>query len=285
MRLIVVAAGDDAVMGATTQQAKRGARRAEDSKPVEALARLGLAARGLIYVVIGLIALQIAFGGGGKADRGGALAAIRDQPFGKLLLVVAAVGFAGYAAWRLLQAAIGHQDADDEKKRVVKRAGSLARGLLYASFAVSTLTFVTSGGGNDKTKPLTARALALPGGQVLVFLVGVAVVGGGVYMAYRGIAKKFEKNLDLSSAAPTTRTIATRSGTVGLLGRGLVFVLLGGFLIDAAVTFDSKKAKGLDAALKTLAQQTFGTVLLIVAALGLLAFGAWSFVEARYRKV
>lgn len=272
-------------MGTSTQQAKSKARQAGDSKPVEGLARLGLAARGLVYVVIGLLALQIAFGGGGKADRSGALAAIRDQPFGEVLLVVLVIGFAGYAAWRLLQAAAGHQDEEDEKKRIVKRLGSLARGVLYASFAVTTLTFVTSGGSKDKTTPETARALGLPGGQVLVFLVGAAVIGGGIYMAYRGITTKFEKRLDLGSASPTTRTVATRVGTAGLVGRGLVFVLIGGFLIDAAVTFDPKKAKGLDAALKTLAQQAFGSVLLIVAALGLLAFGAWSFVEARYRKV
>lgn len=261
---------------------EKAARQAKDSKPVEALARLGLAARGLVYVVIGLLAVQVAVGKGGEADRNGALGAIRKQPFGEVLLVVLAIGFAGYAAWRLLEAAVGHQD-DEGGKKVVKRLGSLARGLLYGSFAVTTLTFVSSGGSQDKTRPLTARVMAMTGGQLLVGAAGVAVIGGGLYMAYRGLKKKFLKKLTLPT--PTSRSLAERLGTAGLVGRGLVFCLIGGFLVDAAVTFDPNKAKGLDAALKTLAQQAFGTVLLLVAALGLLAFGAWSFVEARYRDV
>ncbi len=261
---------------------EKAARQAKDSKPVEALARLGLAARGLVYVVIGLIAVQIAVGKGGEADRNGALGAIRKQPFGQVLLVVLAVGFAGYAAWRLLEAAVGHQDEQGGKK-LMKRLGSLVRALLYGSFAITTLTFVSSGGSQDRTRPLTARVMAMTGGQLLVGAAGVAVIGGGLYMAYRGLSRKFLKKLTLPS--PTSRTLAKRLGTAGLVGRGLVFCLIGGFLVEAAVTFDPKKAKGLDAALKTLAQQAFGTVLLLIAALGLLAFGAWSFVEARYRDV
>ena len=268
----------------SAQQAKSAARQAEGSTAVEGLARLGLAARGLVYAVIGLIALQIAFGGGGKADRNGALGAIKEQPFGQVLLVILAVGFAGYAAWRFLQAAVGHTD-EDGTKRTVKRLGSLARGVFYASFAVTTLRFVTAGGSNDKTKPLTARAMALTGGQLLVGLIGVGVIGGGLYLAYRGLTKKFLKRLDLAGASAGTRTVAERVGIAGLVGRGLVLCLLGGFLLDAAITFDPNKAKGLDAALKTLAQQAFGTVLLVIAALGLLAFAAWSFVESRYRRI
>lgn len=269
----------------TASETKSAARQAEGSKPVEALARLGLAARGLIYTVIGILAVKVAFGRPGKADRNGALAAIKGQPFGGLLLVVLAIGFAGYATWRLLEAAVGHHDAEEGRKRTVKRFGSLARGVLYASFAVTTLRFVTSGGGSDKTKPLTARLMAVTGGQLLVGLIGAAVIGGGLYMAYRGISKKFLKRLDLGSASASTRTVCERIGVAGLVGRGVVFCLLGWFLIQAAVAFDPNKAKGLDAALKTVAQEPFGQFLLAAAAAGLLAFGAWSFVEARYRKV
>ena len=272
-------------MTAPTQQAKSTARKVESSKPVELLARLGLAARGLVYLVIGILALKIAFGHGAKADRNGALGAIKAQPFGSFLLVVLAIGFAGYALWRLLEAAVGHQDAEEGKERTVRRLGSLGRGVLYASFAVTTLRFVSSGGGNDKTKPATARLMGVTGGQFLVGLIGAVVIGGGLYMAYRGIAKKFVKRLDFGSASASVRKACERIGVAGLVGRGLVFCLLGGFLIQAAVTFYPNKAKGLDAALKTLAQEPFGQFLLVVAAAGLLAFGAWSFVEARYRKV
>jgi hypothetical protein len=278
-------AGDLACMTTSVQRAKGTARHTAASKPVKGLARFGLASRGLVYIVIGLLALQIALGRGGRADRNGALAAIKDQPLGGALLIALAVGFAGYAGWRLLQAAVGHRDVEQSRKRAVERIGSLVRAAVYASFARTTVEFITAGGGHDETRPLTARVMTLPGGRLLVGLVGLAVVGSGLYMAYRGIAKKFLERLDLASASATMRQLATLSGLVGQAGRGLVFCLLGGFLIESAITFDPDKAKGLDAALKTLASQPFGQLLLAASAVGLLAFGMWSFVEARYRKV
>ncbi|MDP9182448.1 MAG: DUF1206 domain-containing protein [Actinomycetota bacterium] len=272
-------------MSAAVDEAKSAARQAEDSKPVEGLARFGLGARGVVYTVIGLLALQIAVQGRGKADRDGALAAIKDKPFGGTLLVVLAIAFAGYACWRLLQGVVGHRDEDAGAKRTAKRISSLVRAVLYAFFAVSTLRFLASGPTDDKAKPFTARALALPGGQVIVALLGLAIIGGGLYAAYRGVRTKFLKRLDLGTASSTTRTVVQRIGIAGLVGRGLVLCLLGGFLFAAAVTFDPDKAKGLDEALKTLAAEPYGQFLLLGAAICLLAFGAWSFVEARYRKV
>ncbi len=147
--------------------------------------------------------------------------------------MVLAIGFAGYAAWRLPKAAVGHQDEKGGKK-VVKRLGLLARGLLYASFAGTTLAFVSSGGSHDKTEPRTAGVMAMTGGQLLVGAAGVVAIGGGLYVAHHGLSKKFLKKLTLPSA--TSRTLAERLGTAGLVGRGLVFCLLGGFLVDAAVT-------------------------------------------------
>lgn len=272
-------------MASTAQQAKSTARQVEDSKPVEGFARFGFTARGVVYLLIGLLAAQVAVGGGGKADRHGALAAIKEQPLGATLLLLLTVGFAGYGGWRLLQAAVGQRDADAGWKRTMKRLGSLARGLLYASFAVSTLRFITSDAGSDKTKPFTARLMAVPSGQMLVGLLGLAVIGGGLYMAYRGLARKFLKRLALGSTSALTRKLTVGIGVAGLIGHGLVFCLLGGFLVQAAVTFDPAKAKGMDAALKTLASADFGPFLLLAAALGLFAYGAWSFVEARYRTV
>jgi hypothetical protein len=273
-------------MTTSTRTAKQAAREAEDSKPVKGLARFGLTGRGVVYVVLALVTLQVALGRGGRADRDGALAQVKERPFGNTLLVVLALAFAGYAVWRLLEAAVGHRDADQGKERVVKQIGSLARAVLYGSFAVSTFRFVlTSAVGHDKTKPLTARAMALPGGRVAVGLVGVAVVGGGLFMVYRALRRKFLDKLDLASASARVQKAAESLGLAGLASRGLVLALIGGFLLQAAVTFDPKKAKGLDAALKSLAGHPFGPLLLVAAAAGLLAFGLWSFVEARYRKV
>lgn len=263
---------------------KHAARKAEDSDVVSALARLGLVSRGVVWLVVGLLALQVAFGGQAQADKNGALAAIKDKPFGGLLLVVLVVGFLGYTAWRLLEGAVGHRD-EDGSKRLLKRASSGVRGAIYLGLAGSTAKFLVSGGGQDKTEPLTARVLATTGGQTAVFVIGTGFVIGGLVMAFRAFSQEFEDNLKTGDMPEWLRHATKGIGTAGLASRGLVFSLIGGFLLRAAVTFDPDKAKGLDGSLKTLAGQPFGPALLSVMALGLLAFSLWSFLEARYRKI
>lgn len=272
-------------MTATAERAKRGAREVQDSKPVEGLARLGLLGRGLIYVVMGLLALEVALGGSARADKHGALEALRDQPLGGALLVVLAVSFAGYALWRLLEAAVGRRD-EDGFKRTRKRLLSLARATLYVVLATTIVRFlVDDRSERDKTEPRTAQVLALTGGRSAVGLIGAVVVGGGLYMAYRGAAEKFLRHLDLSGAPHAVRAVVPVLGKVALVGRGLIVVLIGSFLLQAAVTFNADKANGLDASLKSLAGAPFGMALLLVAVVALLTYGLWSFIEARYRKV
>jgi len=260
------------------------AREAQDSQTVDWLARLGLASRGVIWLIVGLLAVQVARGNSTHADKNGALHAIADKPFGEVLLVVLAVGFLGYASWRLLEGAVGQRDEQDDRKRWAKRLASLFRGGVYLFLAGSTAKFLFSQSGSDKTKPLTARVMAEPGGRVLVFAVGAGLVIGGIAMAVRGIKQKFEKLIEGWKMPDGLRTTTKVVGTAGLVSRGFVFALIGFFLIDAAYRFDPQKAKGLDASLKTLAGQPFGQVLLFAAAVGLLAFAVWSFIEARYRK-
>jgi fumarate reductase subunit D len=266
-------------------ETKRVAKKAENSTAVEALARLGLASRGVVWLVVGLLAVQVALGDQAKADKNGALQAIADKPFGHLLLVVLVVGFLGYAAWRLLEAAVGHTDADEGRERWTKRGASLFRGAVYLSLAISTLTFLSSGGGKDNTRPLTARVMSATGGRVLVFAVGAGVVIGGLVIGYRAFQQKFEDKLDVGSMPAWLRSATSVVGTAGLVSRGLVFALLGSFLVDAAVRFNPDKAKGLDATLKAVAHQPFGRLLLFLAALGLVAFAVWSFIEARFRRI
>jgi hypothetical protein len=273
-------------VAAPGRTAKRAARDAEDSKPVEGMARFGLCGRGLVYLVVGLIALQVAFGHHGRADKNGALAAIRDKPLGGVLLVALAVAFTGYAGWRLLQAATGHRDEDDERKRAAKRVASLARGALYASFAYTTVRFlVTSQEGRDRTEPLTARVMSWTGGQTLVFCVGAALLVSGGYLVFRGVTQKFLDHLDLRGAPRAAELGAATVGLVGMASRGVLVGLVGVFLVRAAVTYDPDEAKGLDASLKSLADAPLGGLLIGVVGSGLVAFGLWSFLEARYRKV
>ena len=270
---------------AAGEDLKQAAQQAEDSEAVAWLARLGLVSRGIVWLVIGLLALSVAAGNQEKTDRNGALRAIAEQPLGEVLLLVLVVGFLGYAAWRGLSAAVGHRDQAEPQKRWRKRAVSASRAVLYTGFAVSTLTFLLQGGGGqDNTAPMTARVMSHTGGRSLVFAVGVAVVIGGLATAVRGARRKQEDRLEGYRVPQALRKPVIIVGVVGLVGRGLVIALIGSFLVKAAVQFKPDEAKGLDAALKTVAEQAYGRGLLFAAALALVAFALWSFVEAAYRE-
>jgi H+/Cl- antiporter ClcA len=265
----------------TAETLKHVAREAEDSDAAAWGARAGLVARGLLWLVVGLLAANLALGGGGRADKQGALAAIRDQPFGKVLLVVLAAAFAAHAAFRLLEGTVGRRDEQDERKRWLKRAWSLCRVGIYGFLAGSTITFLLHGGGSQSAKRPTADAMGLPGGRWIVGLVGAGVVAVGLVMAFKGVRQDFTDKLRLPGGS--MRTVVERTGTVGLAGRGLVYALVGSFLVEAAWTYDPDKAKGLDEGLRSLAGDPLGEVLLSLAVAGMLAFALWSFLEARYR--
>lgn len=273
-------------------------RRAGDSRWTEWAARLGFAGRGVIYLIIGVLALQIATGDnqGREADRKGALQEVADKPFGGALLVVLAVGIAGYALWRFSNAAWGERSESDEKKRTVKRLSSAGKGVLYLAFLASVISVLVGrgrggdgsgggGGGEQQATTWTAKVLGWPSGRLLVAAAGVAIVAGAGYMIYRGIRRKFEKHLDEGRMGPTTRRVVPVVGAVGLSARGVVFGLAGLLLIKAAADFDPNEAKGVDGTLRTIAAQPYGQILLVAAALGLVAFGVYSFVEARWRRL
>lgn len=264
----------------STGHVKQQARRAEASDVATWGARAGLLARGLLWLVVGLLAVNIALGGGGNADKNGALAALRDQPFGRLLLVVLAAAFAAHALFRLLEGTVGRREEEDDGKMWLKRAWSLCRVGVYGFLAYSCVHFLVAGGTSKKASGPTARIMELPAGRTLVGLVGTAIVVAGIVQAVRGLRQDFTDKLALPTG--TMRAVVKRVGAAGLVGRGLVYALVGSFLVQAAVTFDPEKAKGLDEALKTLAGQAFGTPLLLLAAAGLVSFAAWSFLEARY---
>ena len=262
--------------------------RAAHSPWIEGLARAGLVARGLLYVVVGVLALQVASGRKDQhADKRGALAAIARQPLGKVLLMAVAVGFAGYALWRFLSAFLDTEGDGSDAKGWVKRAGDLGRGLLYAGFFAGALRIVTGSSGDDQTREvdLTAKILHAPWGRVAVVLVASAIICGGLYNGHRALSKKYRKNLKVAQMSATTRSCVTGIATVGMAARMVVFVLIGAFLIRAAVYYDPNEAVGVDGALKRLADRPYGPWLLAVVAVGLFTFGLYSLLEARYRRV
>jgi hypothetical protein len=257
------------------------------SRQFEWLARAGLLARGAIYAIIGVLAVKLALGDGGKAtNQQGALQTIAKQPFGKALLVLMAVGLAGYAIWRLVRAAVGHgpESSDDTKERIDGLASGIGYALLCVT-AVSILIGSGAGGGSGSPGKTTGGVLGWPGGQLLVGIAGVVIVGVGLQQGYKGIKKKFLEHAKTEEMSEGVERGFTALGVAGHLARMVVFALIGYFLVRAAIDYDPDKAVGLDGALKALGQASYGPFLLGVVATGLIAFAAYSAADARYRRV
>jgi hypothetical protein len=260
-------------------------REAGESKWVDRLARIGLAARGLVYLIIAVLAGQVAFGNRGQqADQKGAFQTLAQNGWGKAVLWVAVVGFLGYALWLVTDALWGHRGEPERRKRVAARAESAGKVVFYVFLAILALRILTSGNsGGGET--ITAKVLGMPGGQVLVAVAGAAVIGIAAVQVWRGVKASFARRLDLARLSPVARRGVVAFGRVGYIARGIVFALVGILVIAAALTFDPNKARGFDAALRELAGQPYGPWLLTAIAVGLACFGAYSFAEARYRRL
>ena len=256
---------------------------------VRVTARAGLVARGVLYLVVAALSLQVAGGDGHeRADKEGAFETIARQPFGRLLLVVLAAGFAAYAVWRFVQAVVGAGMEGARTPGWAKRLVYVGRGLVYAGLFVPTLHFLCGSeqeAASGREVDVTARVMKLPLGRWAVGAVGVGVVVGGLYVGYRGLGRKYRERLETGRMSARTERIVTGVATVGMVSRMVVFALVGTFLVRAAVRFDPREAVGVDGALRRLAGQPHGPWLLVLVAVGLLAFGVFSLVEARYRQV
>jgi len=265
------------------------ARRAGRSVWVERLGRAGLAAKGISFGIVAVLAILVAVDAGGKTtDRQGALRTVAGEPFGRFLLIVLAVGFAAYTVWRLAQAFLDRDDEGSGAKGLAKRATYLGRAAIYAGLFVTTLSILLGedrGSGSGSEDQATAGVLDWPAGRWLVAAAGIVVAGVGLYNAYRGLSRKFEDKLKRGEMSPAERRWVGRIGTIGLLARAVVFGLVGWFLVKAAVEYDPKETIGLDGALAKLAQASYGHWLLAAVAVGLLAYGAFSLAEARYRDI
>jgi uncharacterized protein DUF1206 len=262
-------------------------RRAGQSPWVERLGRLGLVAKAVLYAVIGILAIRVALGGREESpDKGGALRTIAEQPFGKGLLVLLALGLAAYTLWRLAQAILDRDSEGEGLKGLTKRAGSLAKAAWYGTLCgltVSTLVGNGSGGGNEQQQ--TAGVFDRPGGRYLVYAAGIAFVAAAAFNGWRAVTCKFNKKLKTGEMGDAEEKAATGVGILGHLARMIVFGLIGAFLLEAAWTFDPKEARGLDGALLELSQEPYGGLLLGAVAVGLLCYALYCFVQARYRRI
>jgi hypothetical protein len=255
-------------------------------------ARTGLVAKGVSYGIVGIVAIALALGVGGKAtDRSGALELLAQNGFGKALLAALAIGFGAYALWRFVQAVADREDDDGAKgvaKRLGKAAGYVGRGAIYAGLAFTTAKLLTGADEkpqNQKARETTAGVFDWPAGRWLVGLAGLAILGAGLWNAYRGLSTKFEDKWQTGKMSRAERIWGVRAGVVGHLARAVVFGLVGVFLTKAALEYAPKEAIGLDGALQKLAQASYGPVLLGLTAAGLIAYGIYCLVDARYRDV
>ncbi|MEG5063323.1 DUF1206 domain-containing protein [Microcoleus sp. B3-A4] len=256
----------------------------------ERLARLGYASKGLVYFIVGFLAAQAAFSMGGRTtDTSGALSEIVNQPFGKFLLFLVTIGIIGYALWRIVQTILDpeHQGQKMDAKRIAQRIGYALSALGYAGLALTAVKLIMGSGGgkSDTTEDLTAQILAQPFGQWLVGLAGSIVIGVGFSYFYEAYKAKFRRHFKLDEMSPTEQKWATRLGRCGIAARGIVFVIIGFFLIQAARLSDASQTKGLGEVLAILAQQPFSPVILALVPLGLIAYGIYSVIEARYRRI
>ncbi len=269
-------------------RAEQAARRAAANPWVERLARLGFAAKGIVYITIGALAVQAARGSGGATtDSRGAIEAIGQQPFGRVLLGVVAVGMLGHALWLFVEAALDPDRKGSDAKGIAQRVGYAVLGVVYVGFALTAVRLLMGSGvaGGDATQDWTARLMAQPFGRWLVGLIGLGVIGFGLSELYQAYTTKFRDKLNMAQMSANEQTWAIRSGRFGLAARGVVFGIIGGFLIQAALQSNADKVQGLGGALQALARQPFGPWLLGIVAAGLIAYGIFMLVSARFRRI
>jgi uncharacterized protein DUF1206 len=257
---------------------------------IEPFARLGLAARGAVYGVVGILAIRIAFERFEESDRKGALEAVARQPLGKVLLVAICAGFAGYALWRFTQAVLDTEDHGADAAGLVRRVGDLGASLLYGAFCLGGIRFLMGAGGHvggdaEQQQTWTARVLSEPLGRWLVVAIGLIVITVGIVSGYSGLTGKYRTWLKNHEIDPKTNRWIDEVAVTGFLGRMASFGLVGIFLVKAAIDFDARESAGLDGALKRLGTNSWGDLLIVLVGIGLFAYGGLSFVESRYRRV
>lgn len=272
------------------REAKSASSKAEEKAPYEKAARAGYAAKGAVYVVIGVLALLAAFGDPGSGQTAGSsdvLRVVQQETFGTILLALLALGLVGYVFWRFTQATVDPEDVSDEDWGWLKRGLYAVSGAAYGLLAYSAIQMLlgngNGGGGGNQTQSMTAELMSQPFGRWLVGAVGVAIAIRGLTQARKAYREGFFE--DIRSVGHLDRDAVRRIGKLGLTARGAVFLMVAGFLVWAAITHDPNQARGLEGSLNTLAGMSGGPWLLGAAGAGLLAYGVFQFIKARYRVI
>ncbi len=264
------------------------AARAADGDKLEKLAQVGLVSYGVIHLVLAWLAVQLAWGkASDSANQTGALQTLAESPLGQPLLWVVAFGLVALALWQFLEVLrwrSGWSASGKARTQALERSGkAVAKAIIYAALAVVAFRVVTGSGSSGSSSQSTAAGVfGWPAGRWIVGIAGLVVVGVGAYHVYKGVSKRFLKEIDLSEAPQSAVRLVTRLGQVGYPAKGIALGVVGGMLVWSAVTFDPAKASGLDGALRLIVQAPFGQILLTLVGLGIAAFGAYLLVRARY---
>ncbi|MFC0033702.1 DUF1206 domain-containing protein [Micromonospora chaiyaphumensis] len=270
-----------------TRNAGATAAQAANSRWLELLTRAGFIGYGIVHLLFAWLAVQIAFGKSGEeGNQNGALRTLGAQPLGKFLLVAIAIGLFAMAIWQAFEAVIGHRFLRGREK-LFERIASVVRVIVFVWLGWTAIKVFQDASSNaaDQQQQFTEKLMASEGGRWLVGLAGLVLAAVGIGMVIYGLKKEFERNLKTGEMSPRTRTLTRRLGMAGYAARGAVFAIAGLLIVTAAVKYDPEKARGLDAALRTLRDQSYGPVLLALMALGIAAFGVYCFFQSRYRRV
>ena len=265
---------------------KDQAEQAQDSDVFDYAIRGGFVVYGVIHLALAWLALQIAFGHQGKsASSKGAIQTLANQPGGDILVWVITIGMFVLAIWRLLEAWVGHEYVQGSKKWR-KKAVSLGKAIIYGSIGVSALGVATGSGGGKKSKgsthSFTAKVLDLPFGQFLVAAIGLAIIGYGLNMAYRGWTDKFLEHLDAEGKASDASAFYRWVGKIGHIAKGAAMGAVGALFLYAAISHNAKKSGGLDQALQKVASEPYGQIILTAIAAGIACYGLFCFARARH---
>jgi hypothetical protein len=263
-------------------------RRSSVPPAIEIMARVGYTTKGAVYLLIGLLAAAAAVRAGGKAtDSEGALATLVSKPLGGILLSAAALGLAAYALWRIVQGVLDAEGKGTDASGIVVRIGYVASGLVHGALAWTAVRLALGGTRDNGAarRDATARLMALPFGRWMVGAVGLGVIAFGLVQFYKCYSQSFRKRLEGEEMSAGQKSFACRSAQLGLAARGVVFVLTGGFFLSAAWKHDAAEAGGLAEALRSLESQPYGPALLGVTALGLISYGLFMFVEAKFHRI
>ena len=257
----------------------------------ESFARFGMAAKGVVYCLVGALAFMAAFeiNGNSEGDAGktGVFQFILEQPYGKILLGIVALGLVSYTIWRFIQAFMDSEQKGADAKGIGKRIGYAFSGFIYGGLAFYAAQLVLGnggGGGGDSRETLAGKLLEQPFGQWLVGIVAVGTMALGLHQIYKAISGKYLKNVQTGSVQPDIKNMLMKAGKVGYIARGIVWGIIGFLFLKAAMNSNAQEAGGSSSAFQFL-EQSYGSILLGAIALGLICYGVFMFVRARYEVI